>query len=215
MEPRARTTTDLHISSRFAIPSLCKIAEFLLYPLYAKLPNFLNKEQRHQFLVFAKDENLDRLVRWINRLSKDLAYPDSMVSVARVNNKSQQSRKMLENAGNVVGPDWRDFNDHQCLRLTIPCPKNQSDIQSHRFHMTMARILLSHTEALVGYKYCNGIDNENLEEDVWVAHHWRSDQKVHTEHRVLPKRLAEPISRLIDVVSSLKKSSLREENKSR
>ncbi len=185
----------------------------LLYPLYAKLPNFLNKEQRHQFLVFAKDENLDKLVRLINMLSKNLGYPNSAVSVARVNNKSEQSRKMLEGAGNVVGPDWRDFNDHQCLRLTIPRPKDPSDLQSHRFHMTMARILLSHTEALVGYKYCNGIENENLEEDIWVAHHWRSDQKVHTKHRVLPKRLADPISRLIDVVSGLHGSSLQKKKK--
>jgi alpha-D-ribose 1-methylphosphonate 5-triphosphate synthase subunit PhnG len=69
--------------------------------------------------------------------------------------------------------------------------------------MTMARILLSHTDALVGYKYCNGVDNNHPEEDVWVAHRWIADLKTHTQHRVLPKRLAEPINRLIAVVSDL------------
>jgi hypothetical protein len=66
-----------------------------------------------------------------------------------------------------------------------------------------SRILLSHTDALVGYKYCNGVDNNHPEEDVWVAHRWIADLKTHTQHRVLPKRLAEPINRLIAVVSDL------------
>ncbi len=60
--------------------------------------------------------------------------------------------------------------------------------------MTMARVLLSHTDALVGYKYCNGVYNEHPEEDVWVAQRWIADLKTHTQHRVLPKRLAMPAS---------------------
>lgn len=41
----------------------------LLYPLYAQLPAFLDDEQRHQFLVFADDETLNKLVRWMNLLA--------------------------------------------------------------------------------------------------------------------------------------------------
>ena len=62
---------------------------------------------------------------------------------------------MLERAGQVVGPDWSEFNDQRCLGLTLPRPKGPADLQAHRFHMTMARILLSHTDAHVSYKYCN------------------------------------------------------------
>jgi len=35
--------------------------------------------------------------------------------------------------------------------------------------MTMARVLLSHTDALVGYKYCNGVDNDHPEDDMEAA----------------------------------------------
>lgn len=175
----------------------------LLYPLYAQLPAFLDNEQRHQFLVFADDDTLHKLVHWMNLLAEKLKYPKGAVAVALVNAKNEQSRKMLERAGQVVGPDWKDFNDQRCLRLTLPRPKGPADLQAHRFHMTMARVLLSHTDALVGYKYCNGVDNNHPEDDVWVAHRWIADLKTHSQHRVLPKRLAEPINRLIAVVSDL------------
>ncbi len=176
----------------------------LLYPLYAQLPAFLDDEQRHQFLVFADDATLQKLVRWMNLLAERLEYPKGVVAVALVNGKSAQSRKMLERAGQVVGPDWKDFNGQRCLRLTLPRPRNTADLQAHRFHMTMARLLLSHADALVGYKYCNGVDNNDPEEDVWIAHRWIAEQSTHTQHRVLPKRLAEPINRLIAVVSDLR-----------
>ena len=44
------------------------------------------------------------------------------------------------------------------------------------------------------------------EEDVWVARRWIAEQGIHTQHRVLPKRLAEPINRLIAVVSDLRRN---------
>lgn len=177
----------------------------LLYPLYAQLPKFLDSEQRHQYLVFSDDATLRRLVGWMNLLAKTLDYPTGAIAVAIVNGKSEQSRKMLERAGQVVGPDWEQFNNHQCLRLTVPRPKGAADLQAHRFHMTMARLLLSHADALVGYKYRNGVDNNHPEDDVWVAHQWITDQGIQTQHRVLPKRLAEPINRLMKVVSDLQR----------
>lgn len=69
--------------------------------------------------------------------------------------------------------------------------------------MTLARLLLSHADALVGYKYCNGVDNNHPEEDIWIANRWIADQGVHTKHRVLPKRLAEPLNRMMRVVGEL------------
>ncbi|ABK47483.1 hypothetical protein M2003_001577 [Enterobacter hormaechei] len=178
----------------------------LLYPLYAQLPAFLDDEQRHQFLVFADDKTLNKLVNWMNLLAEKLEYSKGTVAVAIVNGKNDQARKMLERAGQVVGPDWRDFNDQKCLRLTLPRPKGPADLQAHRFHMTMARILLSHTDALVGYKYCNGVDNNHPEDDIWVAKRWIANEKIFSEHRVLPKRLAEPVNRLIAVVSDLRRN---------
>jgi len=181
----------------------------LLYPLYAQLPAFLDDEQRHQFLVFADDDTLRELVRWMNDLAENLKYPKGTVAVALVNGKSEQSRKMLEHAGQVVGPDWKDFNNQRCLRLTVPRPKSPTDLQAHRFHMTMARVLLSHTTALVGYKYRNGVSNDDPEEDIWIAHRWNADLNAHVQYRVLPKRLAEPINRLIAIVSDLRSKQLQ------
>jgi hypothetical protein len=175
----------------------------LLYPLHAQLPAYLDDEQRHQFLIFSDDDTLHKLVRWFNRLSRALNYANGAIAIALVNGKSEQSRKMLERAGAVAGPDWHLFNDHQCLRLTAPRSKGVADLQAHRFHMTLARLLLSHANALVGYKYCNGVDNNHPEEDIWIAHRWIADQGIHTKHRVLPKRLAEPLNRMMRIVGEL------------
>ena len=85
----------------------------LLYPLYAQLPAFLDDEQRHQFLVFVDDKTLNKLVSWMNLLAEKLEYPKGTVAVAIVNGKNDQARKMLERAGQVVGPDWRDSPSSQ------------------------------------------------------------------------------------------------------
>lgn len=175
----------------------------LLYPLYARLPLFLDDEQRHQFLVFSDDQTLSKLNHWIKLLADKLEYSKREVDVAFVNGTSEQSRKMLEYAGLVVGSDWREFNEQRCLRLTVPRPKGPADLHAHRFHMTVARLLLSHTDSLVGYKYCKGVKNDHPEEDVWIARHWNTELKTVTQHRVLPKRLAEPINRLIAIISNL------------
>lgn len=175
----------------------------LLYPLYTQIPDFIDPERRHQYIVFADDDTLRKLVKWFNRLSKTLGYPNGAVAVSVVNGKSQQSRIVLERAGEILGAEWELFNENQCLRLTVPRPNGPADLQGHRFHMTMARVLLSHANALVGYKYSNGIDNNNPEEDVWIHRRWVKEQGLHTKHKVLPKRLAEPVNRLMQVVGDL------------
>jgi hypothetical protein len=50
---------------------------------------------------------------------------------------------VLERAGEIVGAEWQLFNKNQCLRLTVPRPTGPADLQGHRFHMIMARLLLS------------------------------------------------------------------------
>lgn len=181
----------------------------VIYPLYAQIPAFIDNEQRHQYLVFSDDETLNKLIGWISKLSKILEYPNGAVTPALVNGKSTQSKKMLERAGDVVGTDWKEFNHHQCLRITLPRSKGTADLQAHKFHMTLARILLSCDNALVGYKYCNGVDNDQPNEDVWIHRKWLESNK-YSSHRILPKRLAEPISRLIKVVGELEKNRIKE-----
>jgi hypothetical protein len=80
----------------------------------------------------------------------------------------------LERAGEIVGAEWQLFNKNQCLRLTVPRPTGPADLQGHRFHMIMARLLLSSVNALVGYKYSNGINDNDPEEDIWIHSRWIS-----------------------------------------
>lgn len=175
----------------------------VLYPLYVQLPSGLVKENRHQYLVFAPDNELSRLERWAKQLQELLGLKRGAMSVSIVNAKSEQSRKMLENAGQVVGPDWRQVNSQQCLRLTVERP-GLVDVTSHIFHLCMANLFLSYTDSLVGYKYMTGIQNDDPKEDVWLHPKWNPNTKRADHYRILPKRLAEPRSRIIQVLDSIK-----------
>ncbi|MDP1680509.1 MAG: hypothetical protein Q8L39_01870 [Burkholderiales bacterium] len=179
----------------------------LLYPEFTQLPAFLDSEQRHQYLIFADDTTLSKLVRWFEALSVNLGYSKGAVAIAIVNSSSEQSQKMLQYAGDIVGSGWQQFNDRQCLRITVPRPKGPADLQAHRLHMMLAYILLDHADALVGYKYRKGIQNDHPEENLWVTRRWDSQQGVATTHRVLPKRLAEPVNRLVQFVRELQAGS--------
>lgn len=177
----------------------------LLYPLYLQLPSGLVKETRHQFLAFAPDAELSQLEKWAKKLQELVGLPKTAMAVSIINAKSEQSKTMLENAGQVVGQDWQSINDHQCLRLTVERP-SPVDVAAHMFHLCMANLFLSHTDSLVGYKYMTGIHNDDPNEDVWRHPKWNPETKRAEYYRILPKRLAEPRSRIVDVLNALGKS---------
>ncbi|ATG89919.1 hypothetical protein [Methylomonas koyamae] len=178
----------------------------LLYPLYLRLPEGLIKDNRHQFLAFARDEELGKILRWLKKLQNVIDIDSKDMSVSIVHAKSEQSTKMLENAGQVVGDDWSQVNSKKCLMLTIKRP-NVLDEKSHIFHIGMANIFLLHTDSLVGYKYMTDIHNNHPNEDVWRHSKWNSDSRNYSYYRILPKRLSEPRSRIIDVLNSLNQSA--------
>lgn len=174
----------------------------LLYPLYVQLPDFIDNEHRHQFLIFAADDELGALHKWLIKFSERLMLPSGALNISAVNAKSKQSKVMLENAGDIVGPDWKMMNNHQCLFVTINRP-SPMDIKLHLFHIAMARLLLSHINALVGYKYERGILNEDLTNDIWLKMKWVPERKAFDHYRVLPKRLAIPTNRLLEILQEL------------
>jgi hypothetical protein len=175
----------------------------LLYPLYAQIPRYIDEEQRHQFLVFSDDAGLEKLPNWLNILGRKLSYPDHAIAISLVNGISEQSRRMLQEAGKVVGPDWINFNQHKCLRITAPRPQGPNDVRAHKFHMTLARLLISDIVALVGYKYCKRVQNYDPEDDLWVHDRWIAAERISKRYRILPKRLGEPISQLLHVIEQL------------
>ena len=174
----------------------------LLYPLYLQLPHGLVKETRHQFLIFAPDDDLSQLEKWAKKLQNLVGLRKSAMAVSIVNAKSEQSRKMLENAGQVVGSDWQRINCQQCLRLTVERP-SPVDVAAHMFHLGMANLLLSHSDSLVGYKYQTGILNDDPTEDIWKHPKWNPQTKQADYYRILPKRLAEPRSRILNILNTL------------
>lgn len=80
----------------------------ILYPLYIQLPSILaDTDKSHQFLIFASDADLDKLLPWIKRLGQAVGFKEGpQYSISRVRSKSEQSETMLVNAGEVVGPGW-------------------------------------------------------------------------------------------------------------
>ena len=136
-------------------------------------------------------------------MSKKLKLSANDVSASLVNDKSEKSKKALMTAGQIVGSDWDKFNAHQFLRITLKRPDSPDSLAIHLLHLTIVRLLLSQTNALVGYQYRNGESNAHPEQDLWIFQRGIKDRETFEEYRVLPKRLAEPISRIIEVLNRL------------
>ncbi len=80
----------------------------LLYPLYIQLPPDLKqKNLRHQFVIFAPDEQLKTIKEKIETVRDLLGL--SLKDVARhlPNAKSEQAKVMVENLGEIVTAHWQ------------------------------------------------------------------------------------------------------------
>ncbi|MEB0222909.1 hypothetical protein [Pseudomonas sp. 10S4] len=171
----------------------------LLYPLYVQLPSTLieGDDFRHQFIVFAADEHLERVKATLAKVSSALGLQSPTVLLGVVNGKSESAAKQVANLGDIAGPDWREFNEHRCLTITLDRPRTPQDEPSHLMHIAIAALLAGKGNALVGYKNRLGIINHRPEEDVW------NEYRRGTWHRTLPKRLAEPFQRYLAVIDQL------------
>lgn len=183
-----------------------------LYPLYLTPPSRLQIGERHQYIAFAGKEKLDKLHGWFKKLIVSLGYSNQDVALMILNAKNSTAKVQLENAGDIAGAGWQDFNDHQCLRITLPRPAYDSNkLRNHKFHMTMAR-LFSTQEVLLGYKYdTGGIEHDPLV-DVWMFPEWDRARRENDYHKLLPKRLAEPIGPVLRFVENMKKQRAEKKN---
>lgn len=171
----------------------------LLYPLYVQLPSTLieGDDFRHQFIVFATDEHLERVKTTLAKVSSILGLHSPTVLLGIVNGKSESAAKQVANLGDIAGPDWREFNQKRCLTITLDRPESPKDVPSHLMHIAIAALLAGKGNALVGYKNRLGIINNYPEEDVW------NEYRRGTWHRTLPKRLAEPFQRYLAIIDQL------------
>lgn len=174
----------------------------LLYPQYLQVPREVVKETRHQFVVFAPDEDLQKLHRLIPKYRAALQVPEKALAIASMNAKSESSKVALANLGNIVGTDWAEINPNKALMVTLDRP-TQFDENLHLLHLCVANLLLSFTDSLVGYKYMLGIHNNDTANDLWEHSVWDKEERKFDRHRIAPKRLSEPKSRLEAVLRSL------------
>jgi hypothetical protein len=173
----------------------------LLYPQFLAIPTEVEKDPKHQYLVFADDATIDRLDKCLRRVAHDLGYPQGQVSMQKLNGKSPSARVALQTAGGIVGTGWQDFNSERCLRISVPRPLGQEDVRAHRLHTTIAWLLLNQ-DCLVGYQYAASVQNDPVE-DLWLRYRWRPDHRMHEIFRLAPKRLAEPIGRLMNFLHGI------------
>lgn len=180
----------------------------LFYPLYAKLPDFVDKDHRHQYIVFAEDLKLKKLHDLLRELALTIEFESKSFNISIINAISDQSKIMLKNLGDIVGGDWSEKNDHTCLLIAINRPANLMDTKNYLFHIVLVQLILLRTDALVGYKYKSGLLNSHLQEDLWIKNVWNTDTKSYDKYKVLPKRLATPTSMIIELIQKLDGSAI-------
>lgn len=173
----------------------------LNYPQYLHIPTADLYEEKHQYLVFADDKTIDALIFLVNKLSGALGYKSGEVTPQKLTGKSTASLRDLERVGSIVGDGWEAFNERRCLRISVPRPLGMKDVRGHLFHGTLARILLS-KDCLVGYQYEAQIYNERPDEVLWIKKAWRKEHGMYEYLRIAPKRLAEPITRVLEFFNS-------------
>jgi hypothetical protein len=178
----------------------------LIYPQYVSYPPGLLRS-KHHYLVFAPDDDIARMLSKLQELAASLGYSKSEAVVQRITDSSAQSKRQLLDLGVVVGADWEQVNAKQCLRIALDRPAGIDDLRAHQFHTAIARVLLFELNALVGYKYIAGIQNDDVEQDIWIHKKYLRFDMDPLTYRILPKRLADPISSILQLIEELQASS--------
>lgn len=177
----------------------------LIYPQFISYPSgiFKDKYRKHHYLIFAPDDDAIRLEKQLKKLAQELNFNSTDIAIGRITDKSDQSKKQLYDLGDVVGTDWHTVNPSQCLRVAVNRPLDISDLQAHKFHNALARILLAEMNVLIGYKYREAINNDDIAADIWNHSVWKGPGQEPEIVRTLPKRLAAPLQSILDLIEIL------------
>lgn len=140
---------------------------------------------------------MEKLRQILTKVAHALQLDTPRVLLSIVNGKSESAAKQVANLGAIAGPDWGEFNIKKCLTITLDRPRSVLDVPSHLMHIAIATLLARKGNGLVGYKNRLGNLNWNPEDDIWTEY---CDGE---RHRILPKRLAEPLERYLAVISEL------------
>lgn len=172
-----------------------------LYPVYMDIPDSIAKEQRHQYVVFVRDNDFDRLLSLLIKLKEALGIVGNEVLVQPVPCKNDQMLAMFRNEGSIAGHDWANYNTTRYIRVSLDRPVRKSG-PIYKYHLAMAAILNAHFETLVGYKFRAGLHNEEPTEPIW--HVWIPDDGRARKTPLIQKHVSEPLGSIISVLESLR-----------
>jgi len=178
----------------------------MLYPVYLDSFQGWGVEDSHQYIVFARDGELDKLVKYLGTLKNALGVNDQDAKFI-VNNRNfndKGSNSLFENEGSLAGDNWESYNDSRFLRIVLSRPKDKRGV-IYQFHIVMAQIMTLHVDCIVGYKYSNGLTNSFKEEPFWYASRseYRSNEmpKYKWFHKKFcPKRISEPVMEIMNYI---------------
>ena len=166
----------------------------MLYPVFSDTPAKLLEDDQHQFLIFVGDASFEKLHRTVRLLQQTLKLNDKdvLIQSVRLNLAEPSSIKMFENEGSIAGSEWRDYNDHQYLRIALKRVKDKRG-PLYQFHVALANLLTLHFDCLVGYKIARREYNSETNSPVWIRRKWIPTENKYNDYRVLPKRVSEPV----------------------
>lgn len=172
-----------------------------LYPVYMDIPNSIAKDQRHQYIVFVRDNEFERLHDLLIKLKQALGIVGNEVLIQPVPCKNEQMLSMLQNEGSIAGHDWANYNQSKYIRVSLDRPVQKSGV-IYKYHLAMASILNAYFETLVGYKFRSGLYNQEPEEPIW--HVWLPDNGTAKKTPLIQKHVSEPLGSIISVLESLR-----------
>jgi uncharacterized protein (DUF736 family) len=174
----------------------------MLYSVYLVFPSSINKENRHQFIIFPPEDKFKEVMNWIRRLKDVLKVRDNQVNISVVRNVNKQTEKQIIHAGHIAGESWREFSENKFIQLSIDRPSSTSPAL-YFFHLKLASLCNSFCPSLVGYKYALGIAYDESQGNTWRATIKDGNEWVNV--RIAPVQVSEPVDKIIQAVKRLKK----------
>jgi hypothetical protein len=98
-----------------------------LLPIFVDAPGRVLPDPKHQFVVFASDERVTKIVRFLKHLRDRLKLDPALYVIAPVKAKGESGETMIANEGSIAGHDWRNYNTQQHIRLSVPRPSTGDD----------------------------------------------------------------------------------------
>jgi hypothetical protein len=173
-----------------------------LYPVYMDLPADIDKDRKHQYIVFIEDADFDSLLNLLNQLKKCLGLDDKRVLVQPVNCVNDQMQPVLRNEGAIAGNDWQKYNSTRYIRITIDKPITKSG-PVYKYHLAMAKLINANFETLTGYKYKPGKKDYHPDNPLWITTAKHQDKSGFYEIAILPKHVSEPLGAIMAVLQKL------------